>query len=84
METICYIIESSKGYFKPFIGLIVPDDGDDSSIYQTGSGPKGTLEEAQKFITENKGEFKFYLKPVKSNESGLTWLSEILKANPNG
>ena len=80
MEQICYIIESSKGYFKPFIGIVTPDD-DDSSLYPIASGNKGTLEEAQKFLKENSGEMKFYLNSVKSNLSGLTWLSEILNAN---
>ena len=81
MEQICYIIETMKGKFKPFIGQLVPDD-DDSSLFVIASGERfDELEGAQKFIKDNADDMKFYLNPVKSNESGLTWMSEILNAN---
>ena len=83
MEQISYIIENKKGKFKPFIGKVVPDD-DDSSLYPVANGKNyEDLKDAQKFLKENSGDMEFYLNPVKSNEyTGMTWLSEVLEANP--
>ena len=77
-----YIIESSKGYFKPFIGSVHEQEGDnDSTLFVLASGPKSTLEEAQEFLKNNNPEnTKMFLAPVKSNESLITWLSELVEA----
>jgi len=76
-----YIIESNKGYFKPFIGSVHQHDGDDSTLFVLASGPKSTLEEAQSFLkNHNPKNTKMFLAPVKSNELSITWLSELVEA----
>ena len=83
MERIVYIIETKSGKFKPFISSVHFMDGDnDSALFVLASGNSfENLKDAQKFATDNKGDMKAYLNPVKSNDTGITWLSELESVN---
>jgi hypothetical protein len=83
MDIVYYIIETFKGKFKPFVAQAVLSPGDnDSSLFVVASGTRyETLEEAQSFLKENSPEGVIYLNPIKSSESGLSWLSEIVSVN---
>ena len=80
---VVYIIETKNGGFKPFVAQVVPSEGDnDSSLFPIASGEKYTeLKDAQSFATNNAGDMKVYINPVKSNMTGITWLSELELAN---
>lgn len=81
MKTVAYIVENRKGLFGGFIASVVPDD-DDSSLFVTATTEKyHTLEEAQKELEKLPKDIKVYLNPIKSSESGLSWLSELEEAN---
>ena len=83
---VAYIVESSKGYFKAFVAHTVESEGDnDSTLFVLASGGKSEkLEEVQEFLRTNvpNDVEKTFLNPIKSNESGLTWLSELERVNP--
>ena len=83
MEKIVYIIETQKGKFKPFVSSVLfLEEDNDSTLFVIASGDSfEDLKDAQKFVTENKGDMKVYLNPVKSSATGLTWLSELKDAN---
>lgn len=83
MEKVVYIIETKKGKFKPFVSSVhFMEDDNDSTLFVIASGDSFVdLKDAQKFATDNKGDMKVYLNPVKSNDTGLTWLSELDEAN---
>ena len=83
MEKIVYIIETKKGKFKPFVSSVhFMEDDNDSTLFVIASGLSfDNLKDARKFATDNKGEMEVYLNPVKSNDTGITWLSEIKEAN---
>jgi hypothetical protein len=83
MEQVAYIVESTKGYFKGFIAVLTPDDGDnDNALFVTAStGKYPTLEEAQAQMKGLPANIKAYPNPIKSSESGLSWLSELKEAN---
>lgn len=83
MDNIIYIIETKKGKFKPFVASVhFMEDDNDSTLFVLANGPIcDELKEAQKFATDNADEMEVYLNPVKSNGTGITWLSEIKKVN---
>lgn len=83
MENVVYIIETQKGKFKPFVGSIhYMEEDNDSVLYVQASGDSfEKLEDAQKFANDNKGDMKIYLNPIKSNFTGISWLSELEEVN---
>lgn len=84
MDLVCYIIELDNGKFKPFLSMIVDDDGDDdNALYVSASKDSmDTLEQAQTFIKDKSPPFvKIFLNPIKPSFGGITWLSELEEAN---
>lgn len=81
MRTVYYIIERHNGKFKPFAATYAPG----CALLVTASGDTSDdLATAQKFLTDNApvGPDRFP-NPVKSNDNGITWLSELIAANPD-
>lgn len=80
MKTIYYIIKRHNGKYKPFIALYTPGN----ALFVTASGnTTENLIESQKFLTDNAEGPNVFLNPVASDEFGITWLSELIKANPD-
>jgi hypothetical protein len=81
MRTVYYIIERhNNGKFKPFAATYAPG----CALLVIASGETSTdLASAQRFLTDNAPAGPdVFPNPVKSSEDGLTWLSELIAANP--
>lgn len=82
MKKVAYIIETLDNKFKGFIALLTPD-GDDSALFVIHSTKKlEGVEAVQEELKKLPSDIKTFMNPIKSSENGLSWLSELEKANP--
>jgi len=81
MDKVAYIIKTRKGEFRGFIALLTPD-ADDSALFVLHSTNKFTdLEQAREELKKLPSDIKPFMNPIDSSEDGLSWLSELKKAN---
>jgi len=89
MKKVAYIVKVTKNEtFRLFMADVIKiEEDNDSLLNVTMTGPKfDSLEEAQKTLKVDHDTMLFkgitpYYNPVKSNGSGMTWLSELINAN---
>lgn len=81
MEHVAYIVQGHKGKFKGFVALLSPD-GDNSALFPINHTEKfDTVEEVQEKLKELPDTIKVFMNPIKSNMTGISWLSELEAAN---
>ncbi len=84
-KLVGFIIKTRKDKYKPILGRVSTFfDDDDANLVMIGERePQETLEAAQElFKTIGDFEYIYCPNPVKSGGIFGTWLSEIIKANP--
>lgn len=81
MDKVAYIVENKHNHFRGYIALL-NSDKDDSALFVIHSTDKSeNLQEIQERLKELPGHIKTFQNPIKSNESGLSWLSELEAVN---
>jgi len=81
MDKVAYIIENQKKKFKGFIAILTPDTDDSALFVIHSTDTSENLQEIQDKLKELPIDIKTFPNPIKSNENGLSWLSELEKAN---
>jgi hypothetical protein len=84
-KVVGFIVRRLNGKYKPMVGRVIESEGDDDSFISVVGTQSSflVLGQAQACFEGNGADNidKIYLRPVSSNGSGLTWVSELEDAN---
>lgn len=82
-DYVAFIVHTTKNKFRGFVAKVVESPGDNDSVLAVthSSGKYDTVQQAQQELNNLPPEIKKYPNPIESSFTGISWLSEVEKAN---